>query len=202
MRKLIVSEFVTLDGVMQAPGGKDEDRDGGFERGGWTLPYWHDHIGKSFLALMQDVDALLLGRRTYVTHAEAFEPMEPGNPFGDVMNAPRKYVVSKTLETPIWRNTTIIRDNVVESVRALKAQAGGTIVTDGSSQLVHALLANDLVDDLHLLLYPLMLGGGKRLLPNGVNATFRLATATSYPTGVVGLHYSRVRQPVAASAGS
>ena len=94
MRQLIVSEFVTLDGVMQAPGGKDEDRDGGFEHGGWTLPYWHDDIGKSFLALMTDVDAFLLGRRTYVTHAAAFEPMAPGsNPFGDAMNPPRKYVV-------------------------------------------------------------------------------------------------------------
>ena len=115
MRKLIVSEFVSLDGVMQAPGGKDEDRDGGFEHGGWTVPHWHDDIGKSFLALMKDADALLLGRRTYVTHAEAFEPMAPGNPFGDVMNAPKKYVVSKTLERPMWRNTTIIRDNVIES---------------------------------------------------------------------------------------
>src|SRR4029450_8395632 len=87
MRKLIVSEFVTMDGVIQAPGGKDEDRDGGFEHGGWTQPYWHDDIGRSFGALMQDVDALLLGRRTYVTHAEAFEPMPPGDPFGDMMNA-------------------------------------------------------------------------------------------------------------------
>ena len=95
MRKLIVSEFVTLDGVMQAPGGKDEDRDGGFEHGGWTMPYWHDDIGKSFGALMKDVDAFLLGRRTYVTHAEAFEPMPPGDPFGDMMNAPKKYVVSQ-----------------------------------------------------------------------------------------------------------
>ena len=101
MRKLIVSEFVTLDGVMQAPGGKDEDRDGGFEHGGWTLPYWHDAIGETFGALMKDADALLLGRRTYVTHAEAFEPMPPGDPFGDMMNAPKKYVVSRTLERPL-----------------------------------------------------------------------------------------------------
>ena len=193
MRKLIVSEFVTLDGVMQAPGGKDEDRDGGFEHGGWTVPYWHDDIGRSFGALMQGVDALLLGRRTYVTHAEAFEPMAPGDPFGDMMNAPRKYVVSRTLERPIWRDTTIIRENVIESVRALKAQPGGSIVTDGSSQLVHALLAHDLVDELHLLVYPLMLGSGKRALPNGVHATFALTAATPYPTGVVGLHYARQR---------
>jgi dihydrofolate reductase len=193
MRKLIVHEFVTLDGVMQAPGGKDEDRDGGFEHGGWTIPYWHDDIGKNFDKLMKDVDAFLLGRRTYVTHAEAFEPMPPGDHFGDMMNAPRKYVVSKTLKKPIWRNTTIIRDNVIESVRALKAQPGKNILTDGSSQLVHALLAHDLIDELYLTLYPLTLGGGKRVLPNGVHTTFSLTSATPYPTGVVGLHYTRQR---------
>jgi len=192
-RKLIVSEFVTLDGVMQAPGGKDEVRDGGFEYGGWTWPYWHDDMGKSFLALMKDVDALLLGRRTYVTHAEAFEPMAPGDPFGDVMNSPQKYVVSRTLEQPTWRNTTIIRENPIEAVRALKAQPGKNIMTDGSSQLVHALLAHDLVDELHLLVFPLTLGGGKRALPNGLHATFGLTSATPYPSGVVGLHYARQR---------
>lgn len=191
MRKLIVSEFVSLDGVMQAPGGKEEDTDGGFRYGGWTLPYWHDDIGANFFALINDVDALLLGRRTYVTHADAFEPMAPGNPFGDAMNAPKKYVVSKTLKEPKWRNTTIIRDNVIESVRALKAQPGKNIMTDGSSQLVHALLAEDLVDELHLLVYPLALGSGKRVLPNGVHARFALKSATPYPTGVVGLHYTR-----------
>jgi dihydrofolate reductase len=191
MRKLVVSEFVTLDGVMQAPGGKDEDTDGGFEHGGWTLPYWHDDIGKTFLALMKDVDALLLGRLTYVVHAAAFEPMPPGDPFGDVMNSPRKYVVSRTLDQPTWRDTTIIRDNVIESVRGLKAQPGRTIMTDGSSQLVHALLEHDLVDELHLLLYPLALGSGKRVLPSGLHATFSLKSATPYPSGVVGLQYAR-----------
>lgn len=191
MRKLIVSEFMTLDGVMQAPGGKDEDRDGGFEHGGWTLPYWHDDIGASFGALMAETDAFLLGRKTYVTHAQAFEPMPAGDLFGDMMNAPKKYVVSRTLKEPIWRNTTIIRDNVIESVRALKAQPGKNILTDGSSQLVHALFAAELVDELHLLLYPLALGGGKRVLPDGVLTKFRLASSTPYPTGVVGLHYAR-----------
>ena len=193
MRKLTVSEFTTLDAVIQAPGGTDEDRDGGFEHGGWTVPYWHDDIGKAFDALMKDVDAILLGRRTYVIHAQAFEPMPPGDPFGDMMNAPKKYVVSRTLEKPIWRDTTIIRDNVIESVRALKAQPGGSILTDGSSQLVHALLGHDLVDELHLLVYPLSLGSGKRLLPSGVHTTFALTSATPYPSGVVGLHYARRR---------
>ena len=193
MRTLIVSEFVTLDGVMQAPGGKDEDTDGGFEHGGWTLPYWHDDIGKAFGNLMKNVDAFLLGRRTYVTHAAAFEPLPAGDPFGDLMNTPRHYVVSRTLERPTWRNTTIIRENVIESVRALKAEPGTKILTDGSSQLVHALLAHDLVDELHLLVYPLTLGSGKRLLPTGVYRTFELKSATPYPTGVVGLDYARRR---------
>ena len=189
MRKLIVSEFVTLDGVMQAPGGKDEDRDGGFEHGGWTLPYWHDDIGKTFFELMQGCDAFLLGRRTYVTHAEAFEPLPAGDFFGDLMNAPKKYVVSKTLQQPIWRDTTIIRDDVIESVRALKEQPGKNILTDSSSQLVHALIEHGLVDELHLLVYPITLGSGKKVLPDGVHAAFELKSATPYPTGVVGLHY-------------
>jgi dihydrofolate reductase len=193
MRKLIVSEFVSLDGVMQAPGGADEDTEGGFQRGGWTLPYWHDDIGNAFGALMQDVDAFLLGRKTYVIHANAFEPLQPGDRFGDMMNAPAKYVVSRTLEKPIWRNTTIIRGDVVEAVRALKAARGRNIVTDGSHVLVHALLEHDLVDELHLLLYPVVLGGGKRLLPDRVHRTFRLKSATPYPSGVVGLHYERSR---------
>jgi dihydrofolate reductase len=193
MRKLIVSEFVTLDGVMQAPGGKDEDRDGGFEHGGWTWPYWHDDIGKSFGAMMTDVDAFLLGRRTYLTHAAAFEPMPAGDMFGDMMNAPKKYVVSRTLKEPTWRNTTIIRDNVIDSVRALKEQPGKNIMTDGSSQLVHALLAHDLIDELHLIVYPLTLGSGKRVLPEGVMAAFSLVSAKPYPTGVVALHYARQR---------
>jgi dihydrofolate reductase len=193
LRKIIVHEFVSLDGVMQAPGGKDEDTDGGFEYGGWTIPYWHDDIGKTFGALMQNVDAFLLGRRTYITHAAAFEPMPAGDPFGDMMNPPKKYVVSKTLKKPTWRNTTIIRDNVIESVRALKAEPGKNIFTDGSSQLVHALLEADLIDELYLTLYPLVLGSGKRVLPNGLHTTFSLKSATPYPTGVLGLHYARQR---------
>ncbi len=191
MRKLIVHEFISLDGVVQAPGGKDEDRDGGFAHGGWTIPYWHDDIGVAFFQAMQNVDAFLLGRRTYVTHAEAFEPMKPGDPFGDLMNAPKKYVVSRTLKTPIWRDTTIIRDNPVEAVRSLKAEPGKDIMTDGSTKLVPVLLEHDLIDELHLTLYPLTLGGGKRILPSGVHQKFRLLSAKPYPTGVVALHYAR-----------
>jgi dihydrofolate reductase len=194
MRKLIVHEFVTLDGIMQAPGGPAEDTDGGFTHGGWTRSYWHDDIGAKFGALMQDVDAFLLGRRTYVTHAEAFEPMPAGDPFGDMMNTPRKYVVSRTLEKPIWRDTTVIRDEPIAAIRALKAGPGKSILTDGSSQLVHALIEHDLIDDLHLHVYPLALGRGKRVFPDtGLDQRFTLMKATPYPTGVVGLHYTRAR---------
>src|SRR6185295_18706947 len=149
MRKLIVSEFLSLDGVIQAPGGANEDTEGGFRHGGWTLPYWHDDIGAAFGAQMQETDAFLPGRKTYVGHASVFEPMPAGDPFGDMMNTPAKYVVSKTLEKPRWRNTTIIRDDVVAAVRALKAQPGKNIVSDGSSQLLQTLLAHDLVDEIH-----------------------------------------------------
>jgi dihydrofolate reductase len=187
MRKLIVSEFISLDGVIQAPGGKDEDRDGGFEHGGWTWKYWHDDIGVTFTDFMKDADALLLGRRTYVIHADAFAPNPAEDPFGEV----KKYVVSRTLENPKWRDTTVIRDDPMAAVRALKAESGKNIVTDGSSQLVQALLRNDLVDELHLLVYPVTLGGGKRILPDGLHKTFTLKSARSYPTGVVGLHYVR-----------
>src|SRR6185503_17537632 len=174
MRKLIVHEFMSLDGVMQAPGGKDEDTDGGFQHGGWTIPFWHDDIGTTFFQLMQDVDAFLLGRKTYITHANAFEPMPAGDAFGDLMNAPKKYVVSKTLEKPIWRDTTVIRDKPMEYVRKLKQQPGKIIVLDGSSQLLHALLENDLVDELYLHVYPVTLGSGKRVIPEGLSREFKL----------------------------
>jgi dihydrofolate reductase len=191
MRKLIVHEFITLDGVIQAPGGAEEDTDGGFKHGGWTQRYWHDDIGIMFGALMKDVDAFLLGRRTYLTHAEAFEPMPAGDFFGDMMNAPAKYVVSRTLDKPRWRNTTIIREDVVAAVRALKAQPGKNIVSDGSSQLLQTLLAHELVDELYLSLFPLAVGGGKRLFPDGALSRFELAEAKPHPTGVVTLHYVR-----------
>ncbi len=192
MRKLLVHEFITLDGIIQAPGGADEDRDGGFTHGGWTRPFWHNDIGATFGELMQDVDAFLLGRKTYVTHAQAFEPMPVGDPFGDLMNTPAKYVVSRTLDKPIWRGTTIIRDDVVASIRALKAKPGKTIVLDGSSQLVHTLIEHDLVDELYLHVYPVAFGRGKRLFPDtGIDRAYQLVSSKPYPTGVVGLRYQR-----------
>ena len=178
---------------MQAPGGKDEDRDGGFAHGGWTRPYWHDDIGASFGALMQDTDAFLLGRRTYVTHAEAFEPMPAGDSFGDMMNTPAKYVVSKTLEeADLAQHDDHPRRRRRRGARA-QGEPGKNILTDGSSQLVHALFEHDLVDELYLL--RLSAGARQRQarVPGaGVDRRFALVKATPYPTGVVGLHYTRV----------
>jgi dihydrofolate reductase len=196
MRKIIVSEFVSLDGVMQAPGGKDEDTEGGFAYGGWTGPYWHDEIGAHFAQVMGESDALLLGRKTWQIHGGAFEPMAEGDPFGDQMNARHKYVVSTTLtDTSAWRNSTLIGGgDVVEQVRALKEQPGKNIVVDGSSVLVHTLAQNDLIDEYWLIVYPIVLGGGKKVFGDGVQLNLRLVEARPLPSGVVLTHYT-VKRP-------
>lgn len=191
MRELIVHEFITLDGVIQAPGGADEDTDGGFTHGGWTQPYWHDDIGKHFFQAMSGADALLLGRKTWQIHGGAFEPMK-GDPFGDAMNGMQKYVVSTSLQSAsAWRNSTLIRDNVVETVRQLKQQPGKNILIDGSSVLIHTLSQNDLVDEYQLHLYPLVLGGGKRLYPEAKSLNLKLVESSAMPTGVVFMRYRR-----------
>jgi dihydrofolate reductase len=190
MRKLVVSEFISLDGVIQAPGGVDEDTDGGFAHGGWTHPYWHDDIGGYFDEAMRESDTFLLGRKTWQGHGGAFEPMPAGDPFGDVMNAMPKYVVSTTLTSAdAWRNSTLIRGDVIEQVRALKEQPGKNILIDGSSVLVHTLIQHDLVDEYRLLLYPVVLGGGKKLFPDGVRVNLRLLETKTIPSGVTLLRY-------------
>jgi len=194
MRKLIVAEFITLDGVIQAPGAPDEDTDGGFVHGGWTHPYWHDDIGAHFSQAMAEADTLLLGRKTWQGHGAAFDPMPEGDPFGDVMKSKKKYVVSTTLKsTELWRNSSIINSDVVEEVRKLKAQSGQNIILDGSSMLAHTLIENDLVDEYALHVYPLVLGSGKRLFPNGKRVDLKLIGSQALPTGVVFQQYETVR---------
>jgi dihydrofolate reductase len=186
MRKIIVHEFITLDGVIQAPGGADEDASGGFMHGGWTMPYWHDDIGKHFFEVIAGADTLLLGRKTWLIHGQAFEPMPAGDPFGDVMNGMRKVVVSTTLKSATgWRNSTLISGNVVEEVRKLKGQPGKNILIDGSSVLIHTLTENDLVDEYNLHVYPLVLGVGKRLFAEGKRINLELTESLALPTGVV-----------------
>jgi dihydrofolate reductase len=192
MREIIVHEFITLDGVIQAPGGADEDTEGGFAHGGWTQPYWHDDIGTHFSQAMAQADAMLLGRKTWQGHGAAFDPMPAGDPFGDVMNGIRKYVVSTTLKSAAgWRNSSLISQNVVEAVRQLKQQPGKNIVVDGSSVLVHMLADNDLVDEYGLHVYPLVLGSGKRLFPEGKRINLKLVESQALPTGVVFQRYRR-----------
>jgi len=194
MRRLIVAEFISLDGVIQAPGAPDEDTDGGFAHGGWTHPYWHEDIGAHFFQAMTEADTLLLGRKTWQGHGAAFDPMPEGDPFGDVMKSKKKYVVSTTLKSAsLWRNSTIISKNVVEEVRKLKEQPGQNIVLDGSSVLAHTLIENDLVDEYALHVYPLVLGGGKRLFPEGTRVNLKLIESTAIPTGVQFQRYVPVR---------
>jgi dihydrofolate reductase len=191
MRELIVAEFITLDGVIQAPGGAQEDTEGGFSHGGWTRPYWHADIGAHFFQTMSQADALLLGRKTWQIHGGAFEPMV-GDPFGDTMNNIRKYVVSTTLKsTAAWRNSSLIRENIVEAVRQIKQQPGKNILVDGSSVLAQVLAQNDLIDEYSLHVYPLVLGGGKRLYPEGKRLDLTLVEASPLPTGVVFMRYRR-----------
>ena len=190
MRKLIVAEFISLDGVIQAPGGAQEDTDGGFAHGGWTWPYWHEQIGRHFMQMMAHADALLLGRKTWQIHGGAFEPMPENDPIGGPMNAVRKYVVSNTLpSTASWRNSTHLRGDIVENVHWLKEQPGKDILLDGSSVLVHTLVENDLVDEYALHVYPLVLGSGKRLFPDGKRLTLNLIESQTLPTGVVFQRY-------------
>jgi dihydrofolate reductase len=190
MRKIVVSEFVTLDGVMQASGGQEEDTEGGFTHGGWTWPYWHDDIGAHFTEIIAQGDALLLGRKTWEIHGGAFEPMGDDDPFAGAFNRLPKYVVSTTLNSAdAWRNSTLISGDVVEEVRALKEQPGRNILIDGSSVLVHTLARHDLIDELYLLVYPLALGSGKKLFPEGVRINLRLVEARPFPSGVMLTHY-------------
>jgi dihydrofolate reductase len=186
MRKLVVHEFITLDGVIQAPGGSTEDTDGGFTDGGWTRPYWHDEIGAHFGQTFKETDALLLGRKTWQIHGNAFAP----NPAEDPFDSLKKYVVSTTLKSVEgWQNSILISGNVIDEVRKLKSQPGKNIFLDGSSVLVHTLIENDLVDEYLLHVYPLVLGIGKRLFPDGKRISLTLIESLSLPTGVVYQRY-------------
>lgn len=182
MRKILVHEFITLDGVIQAPGGSVEDVDYGFPHGGWTIPYWHDDIGAHIGQAFAEADSLLLGRKTWQIHGSAFEPNPAEDPFAGM----KKYVVSTTLQSvKEWSDSTLIQSNVMEEVRKLKNQPGKNILLDGSSVLVHGLIENDLVDEYMLHVYPLVLGIGKRLFPEGKRVNLKLIESSVLPTGVV-----------------
>jgi dihydrofolate reductase len=192
MRTLMVTTFVTLDGVMQAPGGSNEDRDGGFEHGGWAVP----HIHQPFIELMTEVigraGALLIGRKTYQIFAASWPLAEADDPIGAKMNSVPKYVASRTLDSVSWQNSMLLTGDVAEAVGTLRQEEGGEIQVHGSGGLIQTLLEHDLVDEFHLLVFPVLLGSGKRLFAGGtIPAGLKLKDSTTLSTGVVVSTYGR-----------
>ncbi|MDQ6747319.1 MAG: dihydrofolate reductase family protein [Candidatus Dormibacteraeota bacterium] len=184
MRKIVAGLFISLDGVVQGPGPEDE-----FPLAGWTMPYWDDGIGEFIGGSAMSSDALLLGRVTYQGFAAAFGPSTSGDPMAGWMNSVRKHVVSTTLHEATWNNSTLIQGHVVEAVAALKQQPGQAIGMSGSGTLVQTLLEHNLVDELNLLVYPVVLGQGKRLFKDGSKLALQLMETRTFKTGVVLLSY-------------
>ncbi len=195
--KALITEFISLDGVVQAPGGPREDTDGSFAHGGWSMQYFDPKVMDGmFSELAKQSDALLQGRRTYQVSAGAW-PKRSGDPFSDWINRVQKYVVSNTLtEKDItWHPTTIIRgDDLVKTVSDLRAQPGGYIYVYGSAMMVQSLLAADLVDELLLTIEPIILGGGKTIFAaNGKAIPFELVSTAKASTGAQVCRYVRAR---------
>lgn len=189
MRKLIVLEFITLDGVMQAPGGPEEDTSGGFKYGGWIVPYFDEFSGKVMAEQMKGPFELLLGRRTYEIFASYWPNHSEGWPG---INEAKKYVVSHSPMKLEWSNSILLKDNVVEEVKKLKAQGGPDLKVWGSGNLVQTLLKNDLVDELWLKIFPTTLGSGKRLFAEGtIPAAFALHDSKTSSKGVIIASYKR-----------
>lgn len=192
MRTLMVTEFVSMDGVVQGPGGPDEDRDGGFDHGGWAAPYIDDEVLARMIGVVARADALLLGRRTYEEFAATWPLAGADDPIGSKWAAVRKYVASRTLTSVDWQNSTLLEGDVVDAVAALKKSDGGEIQVHGSIQLVQTLLAHDLVDELQLVVMPVLIGSGKRIFGSGtVPARFDLVAAATTRSGVVVGRYAR-----------
>jgi dihydrofolate reductase len=194
--RIVVIEFMSLDGVVQAPGGPDEDTDGGFAHGGWSHPFFDDVVGGGFDDALGKAEALLYGRRTWQGMAAAW-PERAGDPFADRMNAIPKYVVSSTLRDDelTWNNTTRIPgDDAVARIRALRESEGGDLLVMGSPTLVRTLLREGLVDELRLMIEPVLLGGGKTIFPD--DGALRPLELVSTVTSGTGVHVS-IYRPVA-----
>jgi dihydrofolate reductase len=188
MRKLVLLTFVSLDGVMQAPGGQGEDPSGGFDLEGWTVPYFDEALGDEMTKQMGQPFDLLLGRKTY----EIFASYWPQQGSDDPINKAKKYVVSSQPINTDWEETIPIRGDLVAEIEKLKQQDGPMLQVHGSSRLIQALLANDLVDELWLKVFPVALGKGKRLFGEGTRpAAFKLTEATISPSGVIVASYKR-----------
>ena len=185
--RVVVNEFMSLDGVVQAPGGPEEDTDGGFVHGGWSMPYFDPEVmGAAVSAGMATVEALLFGRRTWQGMAAAW-PERAGDPYADQMNAIPKYVASRTLtqEDLTWNTTLLSPHDAIADIAALRARDGGDLLIWGSVSVARVLLAEGLVDELSLMIEPILLGGGKRIFPeDGVARPLELVKVVTAPTGV------------------
>ena len=193
MRKLVVGTFLTLDGVMQGPGGPDEDREDGFEHGGWSVKHWDEMMGGIMDEQIQPMDTLLLGRKTYQIFAAHWPRVtDPNDPVATKLNSARKYVVSRTLREAEWKNSSLISRDVAANVARLKEQAGGEIQVTGSGNLIQTLLKHDLIDEFRLWTFPVMIGSGKRLFGDGtIPRALRLVDTKVSTTGVVIQRYER-----------
>ena len=193
MRKLIATTMVSLDGVMQAPGGPEEDPTGSFAFGGWSFPFWDDAPDRDMRGLDGKDRELVLGRRTYEIF-EAYWPYQPADsPIAQTLNAARKHVASRTLKKVQWNNSTLLRGDVVAAIKALKAEAGQDLQIIGSGNLIQTLRAASLIDEYNVWTFPVVLGSGKRLFDAGAKAgALRLAGSQTSATGVVMSTYGPV----------
>jgi dihydrofolate reductase len=195
MRKLVVNAFVTLDGVMQAPGGPDEDQEGGFEHGGWSFGYWDDAMGEWMGEALSQPFALLLGRKTYEIFA-AHWPHAGDDPGAAALNDATKYVASRTLDSVDWANSRLLEGDAAAAVTRLKQEDGPEIQVHGSSDLIQTMLANDLVDEFRVWIFPVVLGNGKRLFGEGAApAGLELVDSKASTTGVLLATYRPAGEP-------
>jgi len=197
MGKLTVTTFITLDGVMQAPGGPEEDRSGGFEHGGWSVPFGDEDFGRFVTEVFERVDAFLLGRRTYEIFASYWPKMtDPDDPIASRLNGLPKYVPSTTLTHADWAGTTVLHGDLGKEVTELKERTERELQVHGSGALVQSLLALDLVDTLHLMTFPVVLGAGRRLFAEGgLPTAFRLTDSRTTKAGVAINSYEREGRP-------
>lgn len=193
MRKLVVGAFTTLDGVMQAPGGPDEDRDGGFQHGGWLVPYFDTKFGEIMTEWTKCAGGFLFGRKTYEIFAASWpKSTDPADEIAVALNTRPKFVVSRTLNEVKWNNSVLLKGDVAQEVTKLKGQEGGEIQVHGSSRLIQTLLKHDLVDTLRIWQFPVTLGTGKRLFAEGtIPRSFRLVDTRLNTTGAVLHVYER-----------
>jgi dihydrofolate reductase len=202
MGKLVVTTFVTLDGVMQAPGGPEEDRSGGFEHGGWLVPHFDDETGAFMDEVFGRAGSFLLGRKTYDIFIGHWPHVtDEADPIASRLNTLPKYVASRSLENAEWQNSTVIRD-VPTEVAALKEQRGGELQVHGSGDLIQSLIEHDLVDAYNVLTFPVVLGTGKRLFSEGVNpGALRLTESRTTGNGVVISSYESAGKPTYGAMG-